>query len=280
MNEIVYTPKSALTRPGEFLRAMFRDLHSSHGLARELMTRDIKALYRQSLLGYAWALIPPILAALGMVMARDANIVNIVETPLPYPAYVAFSTALWQTFVESVAGPIAALGAARPLMARINFPREALFMAKIGEILFNFMIKLALITGLFLVYDMPVTWHAFLAPLGLASLIIFGTFTGLVLAPISVLFEDVKKGLIFLTSAWMLLTPVIYPQPSQGFMAVLVRYNPVTPLLNTTRELATTGQVADWTGFITATVIGTVGLFVFWMVFRMATPYLTERISA
>jgi lipopolysaccharide transport system permease protein len=278
--EIVYTPESMLRHPIQLFRLMWRDLLASRELAWRLMVRDISAQYRQTFLGFIWAFLPPLIMAAGFTLAKDANIIKPGATDLPYPAYVMFSTALWQTFVEAVNGPVQAVTQAKPMLARVNFPREAIILAKVGEVLFNFAIKLILIVGLFLWYRIPVTWALLLAPVALIHLIMLGTLIGTLLSPLGVLYQDVSKGLTMVTGFWLFLTPVVYPVPSQGTFGVLVKLNPVTPLLVTARELATTGVISNATGFWIVSIITLVGLLLTWVAFRLAMPYVIERVSS
>ncbi len=280
LRKVIYTPESQLEHPVQLLKAMGRDLLASRELARQLMIRDISAQYRQSFLGIFWAFVPPIITALGFTFASNAKIVNVGATDLPYPAYVMFSMALWQTFTEALNAPIQAVNAAKHMLAKINFPREALILAKLGEIFFNFAIKLILIVGLFLWFRMPVSWTVILAPVALIHLVILGTFIGLLLAPLGVLYNDITKGLSLIIGLWLFLTPVVYPVPREGALAAIVQLNPVTPLLVTIRELATTGVVSNPYGFWLASLIAIVGLLLAWLVFRLAMPFVVERISS
>jgi lipopolysaccharide transport system permease protein len=259
---------------------MRRDLLISRELAWRLMVRDISAQYRQSFLGIFWAFVPPIVAAAGLTLASQAKVLNLGETDLPYPAYVMFSMALWQTFVESLNGPVQAVITAKPMLAKINFPREALILSQLGQVFFNFGIKLILIIGLFLWFRIPVTWAVILAPVALIHLVALGAAIGLFLAPIGALYEDVSRGLTLAVGAWLFFTPVVYPPPQTGLFAALVRLNPVTPLLVTTRELATTGVISDPQRFWLASLLAIGGLLVSWLVYRIAMPFVIERISA
>ena len=278
--ETIYTAKSKLNNPRQLFQLMWRDLIASRELAWQLILRDIKAQYRQSFLGIAWAFIPPIAMALGLTWAGKSQVISISATDLPYPAYVMFSTSLWQTFVEALQGPIQAVTTAKPMLSRVNFPREAIILAKLGEVLFNFGIKLVLILGLFIWFQIPVGSSVILAPVALIHLIILGTWLGTMLAPLSILYQDVNKGLTMITGFWLFLTPVIYPVPKTGTFSTFVKYNPVTPLLVTTRELATTGILTQVTGFWIVSAIAFLGLLLTWIAFRLAMPFVIERISA
>ncbi|WP_414541506.1 ABC transporter permease [Nostoc sp. CCY0012] len=280
LNKVVHTPESTLRHPLTLFRQMWRDLLASRELAWRLMVRDISAQYRQSFLGIAWAFLPPIVMAVGFTLASNANVISIGATDLPYPAYVMFSTALWQTFVEALNGPVQAVTVAKPMLARVNFPREALILAKIGEVFFNFAIKLILIVALFIWFRIPVGWTVLLTPVPLIHLVLLGTFIGILLAPLGVLYQDVSKGLTLITGFWLFLTPVVYPVPTEGTFGLLVQLNPVTPLLVTTRELATTGIVSEPVGFWLVSMITLVGLLLTWITFRLAMPFVVERVSS
>ncbi len=188
--------------------------------------------------------------------------IRVGETDIPYPAYVMFSTSLWQAFVEAMNGPVAGVAAARSLLARVSFPREAIVLAKLIEIGANLLVKLVLVIALFWWFAVPVAPTVVLAPLTLASLVLFGTLVGLFLAPLGLLHRDVSRGLALLTGTRLLLTPVVYPVPESGTFATLVRWNPVTPLLVTTRELATTGVVSEPLRFAVLTALSLGGLLV------------------
>ncbi|ARV63074.1 polysialic acid transporter [Nostocales cyanobacterium HT-58-2] len=278
--EVVYTPDSQLRRPLELFQQMWRDLLASRELAWRLMVRDITAQYRQSFLGVAWAFLPPIVMAAGFTLANDANVINIGITDIPYPAYVMFSTALWQTFVEALNGPVQAVTVAKPMLARVNFPREALILAKVGEVFFNFVIKLILIVALYVWFRIPVSWTVILVPVALIHLVVLGTFFGVLLAPFGILYQDVSRGISLVTGFWLFLTPVVYPVPSQGTFGFLVKLNPVTPLLVTARELATTGVISDPLGFWVVSGLSFVGLLLTWIGFRLAMPFVVERVSS
>lgn len=279
-SRIIYRPESQIRHPLRLFRSMGRDLLASRELAWRLLVRDLSAQYRQSLLGIFWAFIPPIITAASFSLAKSNGIINIGNTELPYPAYVMFSMTLWQTFTEAVTGPIQAVSSAKSMLARINFPREALIIAKLGEVFFNFGIKLILIVGLFIWFKIPVTWSVILAPLALIHLVLLGTFIGLLLAPIGALYQDINRALTLIIGFWLFLTPVVYPIPSSGVFGTIVKLNPVTPLLVATRELATTGIVSDPQGFWFASLISTIGLLIAWVVYRLAMPFVIERISS
>lgn len=277
---VVIRPESRMKKPLKLFKEMGRDLLASRELAWRLLIRDISAKYRQSFLGIFWAFIPPVIMAAGFSVAKGSGVVNIGDTDIPYPAYVMFSMTLWQTFVEALQSPIQAVTAAKAMLSRINFPREALILAKLGEVFFNFGIKLILIIGLFIWFQIPISASAILAPVALIHLVLLGTFIGLLLAPMGALYRDFSLGISLATSFWLFFTPVVYPVPTTGIFGSIVKLNPVTPLLVTTRELATTGIISNPLGFWIASLIAIIGLLLAWIIYSLAMPYIVERMSS
>ena len=277
---VVYSAENQIKHPIHLGKIMWRDLLASRELAWRLLVRDINAQYRQSALGFFWAVVPAIITALGFTFAKNSGIVNISDTELPYPLYVMFSTTLWETFLESLNGQIGALAKSKAMLAKINFPREAIVLSQLGQIVFKFSIKLIFIIALFIWFRVPVTLSVFIAPVGLIHLIMLGTAMGLLIAPLGTLYQDVSRLIPIVARFCLFLTPVVYPVPTQGLFSNVVRFNPVTPLLVTTRELATTGVISDPLGFWLVSVIAMIALFVGWVLYRQAMPYVIERISA
>ncbi len=279
-DEHVFTPESDIRRPYALLREMFADLGRAQYIAWRLFVRDIQAQYRQTALGYIWAFLPPIALAVGMTLASNARILRVAGTSIPYPAYVIFGMVVWQTFTECATGPMQAISEARSMLVRVNFPREALVLAKLAGVLFNLAIKLILLAATFAWYGVALPWTAALAPLAVLALMMFGLFVGLALAPLAALYHDFSRGLTVLLGFWFFFTPIAYTPPSEGTFARIVALNPLTSLITLIREVTYVGAVAPGTDFWVITGLSTVGVLAAWLVYRISLPLVIERMSA
>ena len=275
----VYTPDSPLGEPGKLLRGMFRDLLAARGLAWRLFIRDISAQYRQSLLGYVWAFLPPIATSMTFVFLNSQKIMSFGETTVPYPAFVLIGATLWLTFVDALNSPIKLVQASKSMLTKINFPREALLLAGFGEVLFNFAIRSLILVGAFLWFQLPIPNTAYLFPLGILALIAFGSMLGLFLTPLGMLYQDIGRGLTLVTGFWMLLTPVVYPAPRHGAAEVLGRWNPVSPLIICAREWLTSGRSTHEGSFVCIVAATLVLFLIAWLIYRLAMPHLIERMG-
>jgi lipopolysaccharide transport system permease protein len=276
----VYTPESSLRNPRKMLREMFGDLLAGRELAWQLALRDIKAQYRQTALGLLWAFILPLANTAAWLFIQGTGIVTLQSTALPYPVYVFTGTILWAIFMDAVNAPLQQTTAAKPMLAKINFPREALVVSGIYQTLFNAGIKLAVLLVALLIMGIRPDWGLLLFPLALVSLILAGTALGLLITPVGILYIDVGKGLPLLMQFLMYLTPVVFPMPTSGWAATLFQLNPLTPLILTARDLLTGFSPDHWVAFLTVNMGMLTLLGLMWVVYRAAMPILIERMSA
>ena len=280
MKVTVYTPGSPLSNPSRLFREMLGDLLASRELAWHLIVRNFSAQYRQSALGYVWAFLPPLVTSLAFLFLGKSGVLNLGETELPMAAYMLISTTLWQLFADAVNAPLRLCIASKSMLTKINFPREALILAAMGETLVSFLVRLILLAGVMLWFRIPIHSTILLFPLGVVGLLAFGTGVGILLTPIGVLYEDVSKSLPIFLTFWMILTPVVYAPVSTGFRARLQDWNPVTPLLAVTRDWLTAGGTLYFGGFViiaTATLICLAGG---WILYRLAMPHLIARLGS
>jgi len=276
---VIYTPASPLRDPAGLARTMLRDLAGSRQLAWRLFIRDVSAQYRQSIFGYLWALIPPLVASLPFIYLNDQEIVNMGDTPIPYAAYAIIGTIIWQVFVDALNAPLRTINMARSMLTRINLPREAILISALAQVLLGCLIRLALLGGVFAWFAIVPPVTALLFPLGIFSIILVGFVGGILLTPLGLLYHDIQQILPITTTFLMLLTPVVYPVPHQGLAATVAAFNPLTPLITTTRDWLTVGTSANIEAFTIITLTATVLLLTGWVVLRVAMLHLIARLG-
>lgn len=276
----VYTPESALSSPGKMLALMLRDLLAARGLAWRLTVRDIKAQYRQAFLGVLWAFILPLANTVVWVFLSSSGIISVSDTALPYPVFVFTGTMLWAIFMDALNAPLQRSNAAKSMLAKLNFPREALILSGIYQTLFNAGIKVALLLAALLVMGINPGWGLVLFPVALLSLVLVGTALGLFITPVGLLYTDVGRALPLLMQFLMYLTPVVFPMPKAGWAAALITFNPLTPLIVTARDWLTGTAPQLLAPFVVVNLLAVLLLLVAWAVYRLAMPVLVERMSS
>jgi lipopolysaccharide transport system permease protein len=276
----VYEPESPLRNPLRMIREMGSDLVSCRGLAWQLIVRDIRTQYRQAALGLAWAFLLPAANAAIWLLLRSSGAVHVAETAMPYAAFVISGTLLWSIFMDAVNAPLQQVQLAKPMLAKINFRREALLLSGIGQTAFNATIKLIVLAVALLLLGIHPGGSVVLLPVVVSTMILLGSAVGLALVPVGLLYSDIGRGLPLLLQFLMFLCPVVYPVPDRGHIGEIMRWNPLTPLLEAARE-ALSGASLGAPLTVLAVLAFTVVVLLFgWLAYRAAMPVLIERMSA
>ncbi len=276
----VYTPHSQLQNPYEFLKQTWQDILEGRELAYLMVKRDVLQKYRQSIMGVAWLLIPPIVTALIFVALHRQRILNIGETDIPYPVYVMIGTMLWQVISQSIAQPILSYQSAAPIMIRINISRAAPVMSGMGNIAFIGMIQYLGALGVVIFFGIPLTGTILLVPFAIIALIALGTGIGLILTPLGMLYHDVSESIVVVLRFMFFLTPVIYPPPTELPLSLVVDLNPIAPLLIGARDLMTIGTLSDPASYFFTVGLALVVLAFGWVTCRLSLPIIVERLGA
>jgi lipopolysaccharide transport system permease protein len=275
----VYTPESPLRHPVRLFLSMWSDLFTCRELAWRLFVRDTSAAYRQSFLGYIWAFLPPIVASVSFIYLNSQGVINGDDTGIPYPAYVTIGTLLWQTFVDAFNSPQKAVNAGKSMLSKINFPREALLIAGIGEVLFNLLIRMVLLVPIFWIFKLPLAPSILLLPVGVATLVLLGMALGLLILPVAMMFNDLSRAILLLTNFWMLLTPVVYAAPKHGLGAFFSKWNPVSPVLSTSRDWLLGNAPTHLPEYFLVAVVSFFVFLVGWLFYRLTMPIIIERMG-
>jgi lipopolysaccharide transport system permease protein len=262
------------------LREIFSDVYAGRELAWRLSVRDISAQYRQTALGILWAFFLPIANTATWLFLKHTGIVSVSDTSISYPVYVFTGTMLWSIFTEAVSAPLKQTTAAKPMLAKLNFPREALLVSALLQTLFNAAIKVAVLLVALPLMGVELGPTLVLFPIGLLSLVLIGMAFGLLLTPVGLLYSDVAKGLPVLTQFLMYLTPVVFAFPKEGIAATLHALNPVAPSLMAARDWLTGQAPEHLLGFFLVNVFAFFLLAVMLVVYRVAMPIMIERMSA
>lgn len=282
MNEpaIRYSAESEISNPGKLLGGMLRDFASGRELAGRLFMRNLRGLYRQTVLGLFWAFLPPIVNTAFWVFLREADVFDTGKMPINSTIFILTSMIFWQAFIEAFQMPMDVINKNRNMISKLNFPRESLLLVGLSEVLFNFSIRLLLLVPACLWFQFMPPATIALMPIAALGLMFIGMGLGLILMPIGALYQDVGRFIGLATPFWMILTPVVYMPLETPPGSLLNWLNPASPLLILAR---------DWTLFgstehaAVAIVFGIATLFVMLIglvVYRVSIPVLVERMTA
>jgi lipopolysaccharide transport system permease protein len=277
---VEYGPESALRRPGQLIRRIRSDLTLARGLGWRLFLRDLRAQYRQSILGYFWVLIPPVLNTMLWVFLSKQGVVHVAVPGVPYPVYVLTGSVLWQLVADCVTKPLQLATQARPMLVKLAFPLEALPIASVLHAGFGALVRFALLGVVLAWFGVGVTHTLAYVPVGAVGLALIGTAFGVLLLPAGMLYKDVEHGMPLVLQAAYYLTPIAYLPPTSWPASLVTDANPVSPLLILTRSWLLTGYTESVSSALVVLALTVPALLIGWIAFRLALPFVIERVSA
>jgi lipopolysaccharide transport system permease protein len=220
-------------------------------LTRNLVVRDLKVRYKNSILGVLWSLLNPLL------MTLVFTVVFTVMTPaggnIPnFPVFVLSALLPWNFFSASVIGSTNSIVGSTNLVNKVYFPREILPLSTVLAELFNFCLALVILFGMIFVSGIELTPWILLLPLVILIQVIFTLGIGFILATLNVFYRDTQQIMNVVMLAWFFVTPIFYqvsilPRNYQllGITIDVWRWahilNPMTSLIATYRVILYNG---------------------------------------
>jgi lipopolysaccharide transport system permease protein len=265
---IVYTAAGIRRNGASGWRVMVGDLISSRRLIWLLICRDISVRYRHSFLGYGWAVIPQVATVAIFAFLHSWHVLPMGQTRLPYVIFALWGISVWQLFAGCLAACTSSLAGAGSLVTKINFPRESLVIAAIGQPIFDFLVRLLPIAAVFVWYGVVPSSKALFLPLLLCPVVLLALGLGFIASIANLAVKDVGNALGMALTFGMFLTPVLYPAPVRWPFVLINYLNPVSPLLTATHDLIAAAALEHpWTCAV-ACLFSVIVFFVGWRTFR------------
>jgi len=275
--EVVYVPGRVRKLGIRIWPQMLRDVLRSKDLIWRLFLRNWAAHYRQSWLGYVWAVVPSVVAVLSFWYLARRRVLPIGATPIPYVAYALWGLSVWRLFTACYNTAAGALNGAGPMISRINFPKEALIFASIGRALFDFLIRLVMIAVVFVWFRIVPAWTAILLPLALLPVVLMALGFGMIISVLSVAGADIANVISITLNFGMLVTPVIYPPLKSWPLSLLNVFNPVSPVIIASHDLLERGSLSMPGPYVMSWLFAVLLFGVGWRFFCLAMPRVAER---
>ena len=256
--------------------AGLQELWRYRDLLRQLVARNIKTRYKRSVLGICWTLLNPLLMM--TVLTLVFSHVFRFQT-LNYPVYALCGLVLWNFFAQTTTGAMSELMWGGSLMQRIYLPRAIFAASALGTGLVNLLLSLIPLFLLMLITGTPLKPALLFLPVPLLLTALFALGVALFLSTLSVYFSDVVEMYQIALTAWMYLTPVIYPKeviPPHYQWAL--RLNPFYHLLELFRAPLHSGVLAGWKTFSAAALAALVTLVCGWWMFVRKSDEFAYRI--
>ena len=265
------------------LSDQFSTLLRYRQLILTLTSRDLKARYRGSVLGYFWSLANPVLL-IGVYTLVFSYFLPRIDSGIPYPVFLFAGILPWTFFAGSVIESTTAITNNAGLVKKVMFPSEALpvvvVLSHLVHFLFAIPILIAAVVIATMLERMEVHTTMLLAPVIMLAQTAFTIGIALVVASVSVLFRDMRDLITNLLQLGFFLTPILYPLGTveSPWLRGLLRANPMTSFVVAYQDVLLLGSLPSATDMILIVIWTSVSVVAGFTVFERLRDVLAEAI--
>lgn len=247
-----------------------------YDLLKELVNRDIKLLYKRSVLGIAWTLISPLLQL--AVFAFIFQLVLPVEIP-NYSSFVFTGLLAWNWFQNSLFQATGVIINSRPLIRQPGFPTPILPVVTVTTNLIHFILALPVLIIFILIDGIKLTPLIIFLPILQIIQFALTVTISYILAALNVTFRDTQHTIGVLLQLFFYLTPIFYnitavPQNYQSLYLI----NPMANLVTAYRDILITGNQPNWLALLLLAVSITIILPIGYFYFKRQSARFVEEI--
>jgi lipopolysaccharide transport system permease protein len=261
------------------MKSMVLELIQYRHLLMMLAWRDIRIRYKQSVMGFMWAIFMPLLiVAAGIIVKKGISIISGKPLELSDLASITVKALPWSFFIGTIKFSTGSLVSNRNLVTKIFFPREVFPLASVLANLFDFGIASIALIVILGFMGVGISVYLLWVPVLLLFLILFSAGLGMLLSCANLFFRDVKYIVEVILTFAIFFTPVFYEASIFGKWETLLLLNPVGSILECVNTVVVLQRPPNFYWLSYAASCG-IGLFLLgWNVFHRLEYSFAENI--
>jgi lipopolysaccharide transport system permease protein len=209
----------------------FRELKEYRDLFFFLVWRDVKVLYAQTILGFLWAILQPLIQIV-IFTVIFGKVAKVPTEGIPYVLFSSVAIIPWTYMSQAMSASSQSLVTGQNMLGKIYFPRLIFPITPILAKLVDFSISLLIIIPVILYYRIIPTWNLLYLPLFMLLMICVAAAVGLWLSAMAIRFRDVKLAMPFAIRMLMYTAPIVYSASSiPESYRILYSFNPIVSVI-------------------------------------------------
>ena len=209
----------------------FKELREYRDLFYFLVWRDIKVLYAQTILGFLWAILQPLVQIIIFTIIFG-KIAKVSTDGIPYILFSSAAVIPWTYLSQAMTMSSQSLVTGQNMLGKIYFPRLIFPVTPILAKLVDFGISMLIIIIVIFFYRISPTWNLVFLPLFVVLMMCVAASVGLWLSALAIRFRDVKLAMPFVIRMLMYTAPIVYSASSiSGAYRILYSFNPLVSVI-------------------------------------------------
>lgn len=268
----------AVKKAFDYLKSLRPDdkLKKELNIIWEFTIQDFKLKYKNSVIGYFWSLLNPLLMLLTLYVVF--SIIMKLEIPY-YQLFLLLGIILWNFISESTNASIDSIISKGNIIRKIRFPAYTMVISACLASLISLFLNLVVFSIFMIAFRVKLGIASLLFPLYLFELAILVCGISFILCGVYVKFRDIKYIWNFLLLLLFWLSPIVYPE-SRIPIAYRKWYmlNPLARLINGSRDSLIYSYLPEVKQVLITSIICIAVLLIGIRVFKKFTPLIAEEI--
>lgn len=261
------------------MKEMFEELIQYRQLIFILTWRDIKIKYKQTVMGFLWAILMPMLIVSAGVLVRKAfSMVSGKPVEMTELASITVKALPWSFFISSIKFGTNSLVGNSNLVTKIYFPREVFPISAVLANLFDFVLASGMVIILLWIAGIGISIQSLWVPVILLFLILLTIGFSMIFACANLFYRDVKYIVEVIVTFAIFFTPVFYDASMLGKWESVILLNPVAVLLESLNAVVVLHAPPKYSWLLYAGTWSIASFFVFSIIFHKAEVYFAENI--
>jgi len=235
-----------------------KELKEYRDLFYFLVWRDIKVLYAQTILGFSWSILQPLIQIVLFTFVFG-KVAKLQTDGIPYILFSSVAIIPWTYMSQSMTESSQSLVQGQNMLGKIYFPRLIFPVTPVLAKLVDFGISMLIIFCVTIYYRVLPTWDLLLFPFFIMLMMSISLGTGMWLSSMAIRFRDVKYALSFVIRMLMYTAPIVYSASAiPENYRIIYSLNPIVAVIEGFRASLLGTPVPwlyIWPGIITAVIL-------------------------
>lgn len=269
------------SRPSTVRR--IRDIWATRKTLALLVRRDIKVRYADSVLGYVWSVLDPLLMSMVYFVVFTMIFQRTVGAD-PYILFLICALLPWSWFSGGVTDTGKALRSESRLVRSTRLPREIWVLKAVFAKGAEYVFSLPVLAIFALAYGVAPRWEIVYMPLAMLLQIILLMGIGFVLAPLYILVRDTERVVKIAIRFLFYGSPIIYGLSDvigtdmlPPWAQTLYQFNPMAGIISLYRATFFGGEI-HWSAVGFGSAVSVLVLVSGWALFRRLEPSVLKEI--
>ena len=236
----------------------FKELREYRDLFYFLVWRNIKVLYAQTILGFSWAILQPLIQIIIFTIIFG-RVAKISTDGIPYILFSSVAIIPWTYMSQSMSQSSESLVTGQNMLGKVYFPRLVFPITPVLSKLVDFGISMLIILAVMLYYQVLPTLNLLFFPLFVLLMMSISAGVGMWLSAMAIRFRDVKHAMPFAIRMLMYSAPIVYSASSiPETYRIIYSLNPIVAVIEGYRACLLGTPIPwsfIWPGMVTSVIL-------------------------